>query len=894
MRGRSNKYYKNNYYENNNYYDSNNYNNNYNDNFDYYNKRNYNNKDYYNNNSYNYNQGYRKNNFNNNYNYNDYNYYNDNNNRINNNYHNNNYNNNNYDNNYNKNYNNNYYNLNKNRINNYNYNNNYNNNHYNRYDNNQINNNINNNNYKKEKRKNKKENNKNNNKKNNNNNNGNKDKKKDEEIKAFYDSIKTKEIIFLKDLNYIIKMTENENSLWDFFNKEKIIIKLKEVFNINNYSEDELYKSLFELFDKEIEGFKKLNDIKQNKENKNEKSIKQIFDDVYNTLIILIQKNFIKKNESKEIKNKAINEFNNLVNKLPDSFLNRIDKYINIFNIEDELKEHFINIKNFEELSNKYNDNALLYILKLFKLQDKYDFTNFKLIPQKNKNFFQFIINLFIIYNKSKKMLINLSEYIKKYAQKYFDIYVINTIFKINKDNLEFDDSIKKFIYENLLDFNETYNNENIEEDDNEDEDKDGEYLEYCRFLVENNIEKFNSEYDILSFENIKSLINRKKYYKSAFFLIKNLPKEQLIKIDDNLLNQIIKDYFTFENKVEIKEFLELFPHKLNSIIDHFYNRNELTELLKILKYVKRLDELDDKIAEEIDRKRYYGILLNKFEKSYKQKKQYYSMIEFITSSEKYFNIFFPIFTRFVKKSTQDIDYKVIYTIINTALKKNFRVKKNILNSYNYTKKDLLNYNDFFGPHTKDCLSFTRDEINVIFLNNINDLKLYGEKYFKNSENEYIGFDSEWVGKINCKEKDETAILQLSDYAGKNILILDMINLPKDINFVNIFKDIFTKKKFIGFDIIDDLLNLPNDIMIHLKEKNELIDLRKLYRISTLEGNKSFSDICAEFFGKPLCKNEQCSNWEIRPLRESQLHYAALDAIYCCLLHKKIIENKNK
>ena len=173
------------------------------------------------------------------------------------------------------------------------------------------------------------------------------------------------------------------------------------------------------------------------------------------------------------------------------------------------------------------------------------------------------------------------------------------------------------------------------------------------------------------------------------------------------------------------------------------------------------------------------------------------------------------------------------------------------------------------------------------------DLKLYGDKFFKNDKNEFIGFDSEWVDKINCKEKTETAIVQLSDYDGKNILILDMINLNKDKNFIEIFKEVFTNKKFIGFDLRDDLLNLPNDIQNHLKEKNELIDLKNIYKITTFESAKNFSEICKEFFGKPLCKYEQCSNWEMRPLRQSQLHYAALDAIYCCLVFKKLKEYKS-
>ena len=121
-----------------------------------------------------------------------------------------------------------------------------------------------------------------------------------------------------------------------------------------------------------------------------------------------------------------------------------------------------------------------------------------------------------------------------------------------------------------------------------------------------------------------------------------------------------------------------------------------------------------------------------------------------------------------------------------------------------------------------------------------------------------------------------------------------MINLSKDKNFVKVFKEIFTDKKIIGFDLKDDLLNLPDDIMNNLKEKNEIIDIRDIYRIATFENPKGFSDLCKEFFGKPLCKYEQCSNWEKRPLRQSQLHYAALDAIYCSLLFKKLTEYKNK
>lgn len=38
--------------------------------------------------------------------------------------------------------------------------------------------------------------------------------------------------------------------------------------------------------------------------------------------------------------------------------------------------------------------------------------------------------------------------------------------------------------------------------------------------------------------------------------------------------------------------------------------------------------------------------------------------------------------------------------------------------------------------------------------------------------------------------------------------------------------------------------------------------------------------------GKALCKYEQRSNWNRRPLKKSQLHYAALDAQICLKLYE--------
>ena len=57
--------------------------------------------------------------------------------------------------------------------------------------------------------------------------------------------------------------------------------------------------------------------------------------------------------------------------------------------------------------------------------------------------------------------------------------------------------------------------------------------------------------------------------------------------------------------------------------MNHFVEKNELKELLGILKYIKKVEELDDELAYRIDKKKYHGIILNKFKRNFEEKKQY-------------------------------------------------------------------------------------------------------------------------------------------------------------------------------------------------------------------------------------------------------------------------------
>ena len=43
-----------------------------------------------------------------------------------------------------------------------------------------------------------------------------------------------------------------------------------------------------------------------------------------------------------------------------------------------------------------------------------------------------------------------------------------------------------------------------------------------------------------------------------------------------------------------------------------------------------------------------------------------------------------------------------------------------------------------------------------------------------------------------------------------------------------------------------------------------------------------------------MCKYEQISNWERRPLRKSQMHYAALDAYVLLKIFENLVEKANE
>jgi len=83
--------------------------------------------------------------------------------------------------------------------------------------------------------------------------------------------------------------------------------------------------------------------------------------------------------------------------------------------------------------------------------------------------------------------------------------------------------------------------------------------------------------------------------------------------------------------------------------------------------------------------------------------------------------------------------------------------------------------------------------------------------------------------------------------------------------------------------LLDDVVDAKADGMEAVDEKED---------VEVLTAPRGLSKLCESCFGKPLCKDQQMSNWRRRPLRPEQVEYAALDAVvliaiymYCDVHH---------
>ncbi|XP_056648131.1 exonuclease mut-7 homolog [Diorhabda sublineata] len=159
-----------------------------------------------------------------------------------------------------------------------------------------------------------------------------------------------------------------------------------------------------------------------------------------------------------------------------------------------------------------------------------------------------------------------------------------------------------------------------------------------------------------------------------------------------------------------------------------------------------------------------------------------------------------------------------------------------------------------------------------------------------------IGIDCEWKPSFGG-QLNELALMQIA--TRKNVFILDIINIGNKCPHLwqELGQFIFNNCDIlkVGFSFTGDIHMIRNALPYLSFSTKQLgvFDLCSLWKhlekfpevklpFEVQKGGPSLSTLVQHCLGLPLDKSEQFSNWEKRPLRESQIMYAALDA-YCLI-----------
>lgn len=100
--------------------------------------------------------------------------------------------------------------------------------------------------------------------------------------------------------------------------------------------------------------------------------------------------------------------------------------------------------------------------------------------------------------------------------------------------------------------------------------------------------------------------------------------------------------------------------------------------------------------------------------------------------------------------------------------------------NYKLPKINLKNYiaDDRFSPHDNSCYQLDIKNVRVIFVDSISKLSEQYLKYFQNTK--IIGVDSEWKQQFYARNREFCSIIQMANYEGRNVMIIDILKLTKN------------------------------------------------------------------------------------------------------------------
>ena len=167
--------------------------------------------------------------------------------------------------------------------------------------------------------------------------------------------------------------------------------------------------------------------------------------------------------------------------------------------------------------------------------------------------------------------------------------------------------------------------------------------------------------------------------------------------------------------------------------------------------------------------------------------------------------------------------------------------------------------------------------------------------FISNPALKMVGLDAEFM---SSRTDQKISLLQLSTH--ERAFLLDWEVLPsclQDDDYLMLTTKVFARQELlvIGYGVWGDvkllsksftqlskLLDLSTSILDLETLKTKITNMLGLPQTST----RGLSGLCESVLGLPLNKTDQISDWSRRPLRQSQISYAALDAFVCLEIYK--------
>ena len=727
-----------------------------------------------------------------------------------------------------------------------------------------------------------------------------------EELNEISNKIKTLKLFFTKNESKNVLEDKIEN----FIFLEKIVdfnkIKQKIIEYLNS---EDIFAFLFETWEKIINFYTSAN-------SKNEKS---------NNIIIVDDFDYEEKDKKTKIK-RADYAFNKMLmnlyffvpkiisNTKDESFKNKITDtifpnihmiklieygehflyyFINIFDIKDNLKKRFE--KEYKEQFDVNINNSLCFginLINLLDLQEMYPLEKiFKIISDNyiliSYRTYSLLVKAYI-KNEDKKRFI-IIDHLFKLLEENKNLFTYRLVYDlINNDFKDYEkknELILKFVKSLKINFDKIIRINSIEN-----------AIYYCKLIFEN-----ASIFD-------ESVVKQARVYICEQYFNNLKPNEWKENLNKLILFEYndLKDYLSFDNletyyyKISLKnpdliKILKFMPLEIPKILKDLQKDKNYEGGVKI---IRTFDLPYKKVPEFFINERLYKFFNYKITVC-KEENNPYTLIEYCLISQKTFDVsIVQLVNRYFKYYQKDkfflyVINEVYYGAIDNKYNFNKKVKKEIDVLFSKTKYvDIYTFKDHFGPIEKNSMQINQKKTNVIFIDKVINFENMLKLYFVNSK--YIGIDTEWQQSMKIKDEIDLSIMQLSTDDDKCCIILDMLKLKNDKRFIEVFKKYFTGKIFVGFSFDrNDFEVLPLELKDFFGDSKccTVYDLVVIYHQKYLEKCASLKNVSEELLGESICKYEQCSDWNLRPLSKCQLHYAALDALICIKLYKKMLDD---